>query len=280
MWGGRHREHPSIHMVRRGVTLLTLGMMGTRAEYACPDGFERLGESCYAFASGPSTKTAAAVVCEEYGASLACPTTLAEAEMLGRAATSRGQDFWISLTDVMQENHFVLPCTGKVPQYDVPWGPGEPNDSGGGYFGDCVRIMGHAGAHNVHDDAQPGDAARAGKWADFRCDAVEAPEHAPIGFICEINPEKQSEWWEDDDDDDDDDASDHNPAAIFFAVVGCLGCAASAALNVVLWRRLHGSGGRSRTGVSSTTFPDVVDPSSAYRAPLQEAGVPSSSSTA
>ena len=93
-----------------------------------------------------------------------------------------------------------------------------------------------------------------GQWADYRCDASEDDEDHPIGFICEINPEKQGEWWEDGNDDDDDVADDddderkgtkgrdgakedHNPTAIVFALIGCLGFTASVAYHVVQRRR-------------------------------------------
>ena len=54
--------------------------------FDCPDPFVAHGDSCYVFASGPSTKTAAAAVCEEHGAMIACPLTKAE----GRLPRDRG----------------------------------------------------------------------------------------------------------------------------------------------------------------------------------------------
>ena len=247
--------------------------------FECPEGFSRHGESCYAFASGPATQTEGVAMCEQYGAMLACPLTLEEATWLGQQAANRGQDFWISTTDVFEEGVWKMPC--GTPEYAVrsqaPWCPGEPNDGGGGIgSGDCARIIGLSAPGN--GNCQPG------LWADYRCNRELDNNNHPIGFICEINPDKQAEWWEGDDDDDDkEDEGDHNPAAIFFAVVGCLGCAASIGLNVVLWRRsqLAGfAGGRARTGVAGGMAPLGDSGSTSYRAPLQVPGAITSSSPA
>lgn len=216
--------------------------------FECPTGFARHGTSCYAFADGPSSKTSAAVVCEEYGAMLACPQSDADAQLLGQLATAKGKDYWIGATDVMQEGTWVFPCGAA--NFTQPWCPGEPNDSGGGTDGDCVRIIGRQGTTTVHGLMRPGDQDRTyrcgmGEWADHDCEANKDNDHQPIGFICEINPAKQEEWWEDDDDDEDEEGEsdrgggDGNPAAVFFAVAGCLGCVVMAVVNVVLWKRLR-----------------------------------------
>jgi len=252
-------------------------------KWECPDGFERHGASCYAFAQGPSTYTAASVICEQYGAMLACPLDLAEALYLGAMARNRGLDFWIGANDVLTEGQWVFPCGVANYTAQFPWCPSEPNNGGGGISNgaDCVRIVGRSGPGN-------GNCAP-GLWADYRCDADHDGDQRPFGFICELNPEKEEDWWEEDDDDDDDDlfedairnVTSNNPAAIAFAVIGCLGCWASLALNALLIRRggglrasLSGLSGRSRTGVTSTAAASNTNylAASTYRAPLTEPG--------
>ena len=152
---------------------------------ACPAGFSRHGSSCYFFASGPVTKTAAAATCTEYGAFLAAPQTLTEATWLGTEAGNRAEDFWISLTDVVQEGMWRFPVGRATPGYAFPWCPGEPNNGGGGgTAGDCVRIIGVPGTGN-------GNCPK-GQWADFRCNADRDNQNRPIGFICEYNPATSS----------------------------------------------------------------------------------------
>ena len=270
-------RNPTGHAVRRALK------SGDEAdELNCPEGFERHLSSCYAFADGPSTKTAAAAACWEYGAMLACVTTEAEATYLGQLVANRGQDYWIGLTDVISEGQWTMPC--EATNFSYPWCPGEPNDGGGDgdveNGGDCVRIIG---------STTPGNTAGCprGQWADLDCSAshhTHDGERRPIGFICEINEAKQEDWWDDDDewDDDDDSGGGHtNGVAIFFAVVGCLGCALSIACNVVLWRRRvdNSLGGRAAVGSTRAANLPLEVAEGAYRAPLQEPGALSVSVT-
>ena len=156
---------------------------------------------------------------------LACPTTLAESQLLGTLSGNRGQDYWIGANDILREGQWDFPC--GVANYSFPWCPGEPNNGGGGIRsgGDCVRIIGRSAPGNGN--------CPTGGWADFRCDTPQDNDRNPIGFVCEINSAKQEAWWDDDDDDEGEAApgggagGGANGPAIFFAVVGCLGCAAS-----------------------------------------------------
>ena len=236
--------------------------------FDCPDPFVAHGDSCYVFASGPSTKTAAAAVCEEYGAMIACPLTKAEADYLATEATRRQQDYWIGASDVLQEGTWKFPCGTATYSLADYWCPGEPNDGGGGIgSGDCARIVGKSGPGN--GNCQPG------KWADFRCDTPQDNDHQPIGFVCELNREKNEEWWEEGEGEEGEEKAkgDSNPAAITFAVIGCLGCAISIAINI-LQRRAYLAGGRARTGTTSMTAGSVGgmaaldEAASTYRSPL------------
>ena len=232
------------------------------------------------FFSSLSLVRTAAEVCDEYGAMLACVTSQAEATYLGTVAANHGQDYWIGLTDVLSEGTFTMPC--EFTNFTYPWCPNEPNNAGGGVGGaDCVRIIGRSGAGN--------GGCPTGKWADHACGQQLDSANHPIGFICEMNFDKQESWWGDDDNDDDDDDDDGRAAgggggggsgvAIFFAVMGCLGCAASIAANLVLWRRLKELrlGGRAIVGVTGTAAPPLsgASPASTYRAPLNEGAISS-----
>ena len=72
----------------------------------CPPGFEvGPGGSCFAFAAGPTSHTAAMEVCESYASKLACPTNQEELDYISNRARNDGRDYWIGLSDVLHEVH-------------------------------------------------------------------------------------------------------------------------------------------------------------------------------
>ena len=84
-------------------------------------------------------------------------------------------------------------------------------------------------------------------------------EVTPIGFICEVNPENEQTGRRRDEDEDEEGEEEKeetaawrgggNGTAVFFAVVGWLGCAASIAYNYVQHKRANGRGGSSTRGI-------------------------------
>ena len=122
-----------------------------------------------------------------------------------------------------------------------------------------------------------------GKWDSYSCSsATYDDEVTPIGFICEVNPENEHDWekeWDEDEDEEGEEEKEEtggggggggNGTAVFFAVVGWLGCAASIAYNYVQHKRANGGGGSSTRGIPTVnSMPVEIGAATGYRAPTQ-----------
>ena len=105
----------------------------------CPPQFVSHGGSCYLFVDTPTSRSAAVGLCEEQGAHLACPTSEEESAWLGGRVAERGQDYWLSMTDVEEEDSWYFPCTGAAClNEDDGVGPWSPIEAGWGEAS-CAR---------------------------------------------------------------------------------------------------------------------------------------------
>ncbi|XP_053399913.1 perlucin-like protein [Mercenaria mercenaria] len=117
---------------------------------ACPNGWLENGNSCYLFSNDEEYWTGAFEMCRIVGGHLVEINDDTENKFIAAQASSTGRQYWLSLTDVVEEGNWVW-MTSKMPMTYSNWNMGEPTASFHGDFEDCVDMYTN------------------GKWNDVTC---------------------------------------------------------------------------------------------------------------
>nr|XP_022307790.1 perlucin-like protein [Crassostrea virginica] len=134
-------ELPLIHFVIRVRNNATPWLEWVhKCSNQCKKGWVEFERDCYFFSNNIMTFKDAMVTCYNMGGALLDLQNKLEENWLYLHSTIRGyhQGFWLGISDMQGEKHFVAISNGRKPHY-VHWSGGEPNNSGGSE--DCTVYL-------------------------------------------------------------------------------------------------------------------------------------------
>ncbi|XP_062586220.1 CD209 antigen-like protein C isoform X2 [Saccostrea cucullata] len=127
----------------------------------CEPGWVTYHDKCYWFSNCYADWITSSSFCRSFHSKLAEPKTILEMNFLSGQAMTKGHGFWIGISDMILENHWVY-ASSLLPFTIQFWGHNEPN---GGTTENCAFIS-----------------SSDGKLIDHK----QSSEHL---FICEIENE-------------------------------------------------------------------------------------------
>ncbi|XP_060561858.1 perlucin-like protein isoform X2 [Ruditapes philippinarum] len=116
----------------------------------CPSGWREHGQSCYFFSHDEEYWTGAFEMCRIIGGQLVEIEDEFENSYITSVIASTGREYWISLSDIVEENRWVW-MTSMTPITYTNWDNNEPTSVFHGHLENCV---------DMHTN---------GKWNDVTC---------------------------------------------------------------------------------------------------------------
>nr|XP_022309695.1 C-type lectin domain family 4 member G-like [Crassostrea virginica] len=101
---------------------------GLECSNQCENGWVEFERGCYFFSNNKMSFKDAMVTCYNMGGALLELQNRLEENWLDIHRYHHG--FWVGVTDIHIENHFVALSNGRTPHY-IHWAKGEPNDHAG-----------------------------------------------------------------------------------------------------------------------------------------------------